>query len=162
MSRSTLVLLMIAIPAQTAWAQKSGDDATPVAQQILDRGARMIAEKDDKGLAASYTKDAELVIVSKIGAKSSTDVKQGRAAIEEFYRDAFAGGQKEVFRDVDELKPKNTVEYARYLDAEMMLICGLFEPHTDKGPKFRFVQVRVREHDQWLISSLRIFAIYKD
>ena len=32
MSRSTLVLLMIAIPAQTAWAQKSGDDATPVAE----------------------------------------------------------------------------------------------------------------------------------
>ena len=50
-------------------------------------------------------------------------------------------GGRRCARDVDELKPEKTVEYARYLDAEMMLICGLFEPHTDKGPKFRFVQV---------------------
>jgi hypothetical protein len=162
MNRVTLALLVLTIPARSAWAQEAGDDASALAKEALDRGAAMVAEKDAKGLAESYTKDAELVLVSKAAARSSTDVRQGRAAIEEFYRSAFAGDHKETFRDIAELKPRNTVEYARYLDPHMMLICGVFEPNAEKGPKLRFIQVRVRQDDRWQISSLKLFALYKD
>ena len=113
-------------------------------------------------MASNYTEDAEIVLTNKTKGETKTEVRSGRVSIEEFYKNIFNGIYNDTFPGVQALKPKNTVEYARLLDPEMLLICGFFEPHTDHPLKVPFVQIRVKRDDRWLVSHLRIFAFSKE
>ena len=59
------------------------------------------------------------------------------------------------------IQAKNTVEYAKLLAPDLLVIAGTFEPNqlADKPIKVPFYQVRVKQGDKWLIHSVRIFVL---
>lgn len=149
-----LALSLILIPpARSNDATTQSDaEAMTLAQQILDKGAELYATKDALAMAATYTEDAEITLIVKKREEIKTEVKRGRFEIEQGYRD--------LFKDAGSIKPKNTVEYARFLDTDMLLIAGVFEPDAN-SLKVPFVQTRVKQGDKWLMSNLRIFVVEK-
>ena len=78
-------------------------------------------------------------------------MKDGRAEVERFYRD--------MFKDPNEkTNARNTVEFAKYLAPDFLVIEGTFEPNIDKG-KYSFTQERVKVDGKWLILSLRFYMV---
>jgi hypothetical protein len=132
-------------------------DAKTVAQEVLDKGAALFDKRDAAAMAATYTDDAQLEWVEKDSATGGIkiDVKKGRDEIESLYRD--------FFKDAKEATTsKNTVEFARFIGTELMIIQGVFQPNTANDGTFPFVQVRVKQGDKWLMRSLQLFVIAKD
>jgi hypothetical protein len=132
-------------------------DAKTVAQDVLDKGAVLFDKRDAAVMAATYTEDAQLEWVEKDSATGGIkiDVKKGRQEIETLYHD--------LFKDAKEATTsKNTVEFARFIGTELMVIQGVFQPNTAKEGTFPFVQVRVKQGDKWLMRSLQLFVIAKD
>jgi ketosteroid isomerase-like protein len=146
-------LVAVVAMADVARSRNSSEPNDPQAQQlaekILEKGAQLYDTKDARAMAETYTDDAEVVVVTKDRGETKTDAKRGRAEIESLYQS--------LFKDAGTIHAKNTVEYARLIDPEMLLICGVFQPDTD-ALRVPFVQVRVKKGDRWLISSLRIFV----
>jgi hypothetical protein len=143
------IMLAPAAHAQDAPVDR---EALDLARTILDHGASLYDAKDPEVMAATYTDDAEITIVSKKSAELRTETKRGRAEIEEVYRG--------LFKNAGTIHSKNTVEYARRLDPEMLLIAGVFQPNSD-SLRVPFVQVRIKRGEKWLMHSLRIFLIDK-
>jgi hypothetical protein len=108
-------------------------------------------------MAATYTEDAQLEWVEKDSAAGGfkIDVRKGREEIETLYRDFFKD-QKEATTS------KNTVEFAQFINPEMMVVQGYFQPNVANDAKFHFVQVRVKKDDKWLMRSLMLFVVAKD
>ncbi|MGZ3318236.1 MAG: hypothetical protein ACXU95_13145, partial [Isosphaeraceae bacterium] len=79
--------------------------------------------------------------------------QKGRAEIEKFYAD--------MFKEPETTKSRNTVEYAKLIAPDVLVIAGTFDTNTLKpdSPKVPFYQVRVKKGDQWLMSSVRIFVL---
>jgi hypothetical protein len=149
----TIVLLVIPPARSNDVLALDDSEATTLAQQILDKGAQLYSAKDAQAMAATYTEDAELTIVSKKRSEMKTEVKHGRDAIEQTYRD--------LYQNAGVIQAKNTVEYARLLDTDLLLVGGVFQPNSD-SLRVPFVQVRVKQGDRWLINSLRIFLVDKN
>jgi hypothetical protein len=64
-----------------------------------------------------------------------------------------------VFKDAREkTTSKNTVEFARFITPEQMVIHGVFQPNLDKPDKFSFVQMGVKVGDKWLIKILDLYV----
>jgi hypothetical protein len=138
-------------------ARAEEKDAKTLAQEVLDKGAALFDKRDAAVMAATYTEDAQLEWVEKDSATGGIkiDVKKGRDEIETLYRD--------LFKDAKEATTsKNTVEFARYVGTELMIIQGVFQPNTANEGKLPFVQVRVKQGDKWLMRSLQLFVIAKD
>jgi hypothetical protein len=76
------------------------------------------------------------------------DYKQGRNEIEPFYRDHF--------QRADTIDSENTVEYARLISGDLLVIHGKFRPNTNEA-ELPFVQLRVKQGDRWLLSKLWLF-----
>jgi hypothetical protein len=152
MTRLTTLLVLSALPFPPA-----EPDAKALAQEILTKGAALFDTRDAAAMAATYTEDARLSLVAKdkdTGAYK-VDVKEGRSAIEAAYRD--------LFKDQNEkTTSRNTVEFARLLAPDLLIIEGDFEPDVAKGDKFTFVQERTKQGDRWLITSLRLYVLPKD
>jgi ketosteroid isomerase-like protein len=146
-----LALLLVAPAHSRDDAPQLDQEAVNVARQVLDKGSQLYNAKDAEALAATYTEDAEVAIVSKKPGELKTEFKRGRAEIEELYRSVFATGNS--------FTSKYTIEYARMLDQDMLLIAGVFEPDLGGNLKVPFVQVRVKQGDRWLMTSLRLFLI---
>ena len=106
-----------------------------------------------KAMAAYYTDDAKVFLESKDDNGISVKEYNGREEIEKLYAD--------LFKDPGTIQSKNTVEYAKLLAPDILVIAGTFEPNTlDPKPlKVPFYQVRIKQGDKWLMSSLRIFVI---
>jgi len=149
--------LAIAALALLASPARAEDEATKLAVKLTTAGAATFDTKDAKAMAAYYTDDAQVLVVSKekdTGA-IKTEAKRGRGEIEDFYR--------ELFKDAGTIRSKNTVTHARRIDPDLLLIVGDFQPDlVDNDFKLPFVQVRVRQGDRWLISSLQIIIVPKD
>ena len=66
-----------------------------------------------------------------------------------------------MFKKPETTKSRNTVEYAKFLAPDILVIAGTFDLNTLKpdSPKIPFYQVRVKKGDKWLMSSLRIYFV---
>jgi hypothetical protein len=138
-------------------ARADDTDAKTLAQGVLDKGAAIFDKHDAAAMAATYTEDAQLEWVEKDTAVGGfkIDVRKGREEIETLYRDFFKD-QKEATTS------KNTVEFAQFINPELMVIQGFFQPNVANDGKFHFVQVRVKKDDKWLMRSLMLFVVAKD
>ncbi len=150
---SAALALLLALSAARADAPR--DEPMKLAQRLTTVGAATFDTQDAKAMAAYYTEDAQVFLVSREKDKHEvkTEVKRGRAEIEEFYQS--------LFKDDGTIKSKNTVELARLIDPDVLLIDGSFElnPNAADSLKLPFHQVRVKQGDRWLMSSLQIFIV---
>jgi hypothetical protein len=155
-------MLMMAVPI-TVEAQD--DAAKNLAQDVLNKGAALFDTRDAAAMAATYTEDAQILWYEKQDDTSELKqddtselkltTKNGRAEIESLYKD--------LFKDATEkTTSKNTVEFARRAKVDVLIIQGVFQPNVDKPGKFPFVQVRVKQGDQWLMKTLQLFVMSDD
>jgi hypothetical protein len=138
-------------------ARADETDAKTVAQDVLDKGAALFDKHDAAAMAATYSEDAHLEWVEKDSAAGGIKIetRKGREEIEALYRDFFKD-QKEATTS------KNIVEFARFINPELMVVHGAFQPNVANDAKFQFVQLRYKKDDNWMIKSLTLFVIAKD
>jgi hypothetical protein len=103
-------------------------------------------------MAQTYVEGARIVIVSKDkdNGEYKLDVREGRQAIHDLYRDLYKNRNEPI-------KPRNNVEFARRVAPDLLVIHGTFEPTAGQGDAYPFVQVRKREGEKWLIVNLELF-----
>jgi len=138
-------------------ARADDKDAKTLAQEILDKGAKLFDKHDATVMAATYTEDAQIDLIEKDKSTGEIkiNVKTGRSEIESFYRDLFKNAREST-------TSKNTVEFARLLSSDVMLIEGTFQPETDKELKVPFVQMRIKQNDKWLMRTLHLYVLPKE
>ncbi len=129
------------------------DEATALAIKLTEQGAATFDTFNSKAMADYYLEDGEIALVNKEEGGLKVKYYKGRAEIEQ--------GYAEVFKKPETIKSKNTVEYAKLIAPEVLVIAGTFDLNTLKpdSPKLPFYQVRVKKGDQWLISSVRVFVL---
>jgi len=132
---------------------KPADEATALAVKLTEQGAATFDTFNAKAMADYYLEDAEIALVSKEEGGLKIQTQKGRAEIEKFYAD--------IFKKPETIKSRNTVEYAKLIAPDVLVIAGTFDTNTLKSdsPKVPFYQVRVKKGDQWLMSSVRIFVL---
>lgn len=132
------------------------DEATALAVKLTTAGAELFDTFKAKAMADTYTEEAELVLTIR-GGDGNTKVERnvGRGDIEKQY--------EKLFEKPQTIKSRNHVEYARLIAPDILVIAGTFDVNTlqSDAPKIPFYQVRVKEGDKWLISSMRIFVVLK-
>jgi hypothetical protein len=147
---STLWLgILLAVPA----FGQDADEAMKLARKLTEEGAATFNTVNAKAMAAYYTDDARIFLQSKDQNGVSVKEYDGREEIERLYAD--------LFKDRTTIQSKNTVEYAKLLAADVLVIAGTFAPdlNAEKPLKVPFYQVRLKQGDKWLIHSLRIFVL---
>ena len=99
---------------------------------------------DARAMAAYYTDNAKIFFQTR--EESEISVKDMMAARE--IEKAYA----EVFKDPSQVHGKNTVEYAKLLASDVLVIAGTFVPNENAAEpiKVPFYQVRVKQGDKWL------------
>lgn len=154
MRRLILFALLLALPL-AAFGDEA--EAKKLAQEILDKGSALFDQRDAAAMVATYADDAQIVWIEKDNSTSEykTNAKKGLAEIEAVYRD--------LFKDKNEkTTSKNTVEFARLVAPDLLVIEGLFQPNVANQGKYPFVQVRVKQGDKWLIKSLQLVIVSQD
>jgi hypothetical protein len=150
------VAMMLLVPSSRAAGRdddKPADEATKLAVKLTEEGAATFDTLKAKAMADYYLEDAQIDLVSKNDEGVKTDVHKGRDEIEKFYA--------KMFEKPETIKSRNTVEYARLLSPEVLVIAGRFDTNTLKPDSIKvpFYQVRVKKADKWLMSHLRIFVL---
>jgi ketosteroid isomerase-like protein len=130
-----------------------GDEAMKLARKLTEAGAATFNTANAKAMAAYYTNDAKVFLQGRGDDGITIKEYDGREEIEKLYAD--------LFKDKGTIQSKNTVEYARLLASDVLVIAGTFEPNLDPAEtlKVPFYQVRLKQGDKWLINSLRIFLV---
>jgi hypothetical protein len=124
-------------------------EAEQIAKSLLKAGSDLFDAKNASALAATYTDEGQVHLFSKPEDQPyKEDVKRGRADIEQFYRD--------LFRDSGAIDSENTVEMARLIAPDLLVIHGRFRPNTGQS-EIPFVQMRVKQGPEWLIRELWLF-----
>ncbi len=150
-----IALLAVFVHAARSQTPKADDEAMALATKLTTEGAATFDKLDAKAMAAYYTEDAEIALMTRDGNTFKVQNYIGREKIEEAYA--------EMFKKPETIKSKNTVEYAKLLAPDVLVIAGTFDINTLKpdSPKIPFYQTRVKEGDKWLMSSLRIYFLPK-
>jgi hypothetical protein len=145
--------LLLAQAAAAGPQDKPTDEAMKLALKITEEGAATFDTFNAQAMAAYYLEDAEIAVVSKDQNGLKVDTHKGRAEIEKFYAD--------VFKKPETIKSRNTVEYAKLLAPDVLVIAGTFDTNTLKADSIKvpFYQVRVKQGEKWLMSSVRIFIL---
>lgn len=153
MLRASIVAILLSA-APLAPSPAAAEDARALAQGVLDKGAKLFDTRNAKAMADTYTGDAVFALESKDNATGvfKTEEHRGRAEIEAFYRKLFENAG-------DATTSKNTVEYAKQVAPDLLVITGTFQPDDSNPLGLNFVQVRVKDGDQWLLKSLHIFLL---
>jgi ketosteroid isomerase-like protein len=154
MTASALAFIGVLFAAARSPGQEPGaDEAMKLARKLTEDGAAKFSKADAKAMAADYTEDAIVFLQGKNDAGYSVKEYDGRAEIERLYAD--------FFKEPATIKAKNTVDYAKFLAPDLLVIAGTFEPNqlAAKPMKLPFYQVRVKQGDQWPIHSVRIFVL---
>jgi hypothetical protein len=148
-----VVLLIAAAPAL---AQEDDARAMAVAKETLDRGAALFDERNAAKMAATYLEAGQLVIIRREpdGGRLVIENRSGRTAIEESYRDLFKDRSAEH-------KSRNTVESARFLGNDMLLVRGRFALDRNQGDSVQFVQVRALDGGEWKVATMQILDLPK-
>jgi hypothetical protein len=154
MKRFAVLALMFVVPISVSAQDR---DAKTVAQDVLDKGAALFDTREAAAMAATYTEDAQLLWIDKDGTTGEikVTVKRDRAEIESLYHDLFKDAKEKT-------TSKNTVEFARFVGTDLMVIHGVFQPNVDKDGKFPFVQMRVKLGEKWMIKNLQLYVISQD
>lgn len=151
--RCLFALSLLVAPA-AAFAQD--DDALTLAKATLDRGADLFDKRDAAAMAATYVEAAEVILIKRDADSDrvTVEIRSGRAAIEKAYAD--------IFKDrLPEHRSRNTVEDARFLRPDLLLIRGRFALNRDQGDSLQFVQIRSREGDQWKVVTMQLMELPK-
>ena len=149
---------IFALPFVVPFSLRAQDkDAKTVAQEVLDKGSALFDTRDAVAMAATYTEDAELLWIDKDSTTGEikVSVKKDRSEIESLYHDLFKDAKEKT-------TSKNTVEYARFIGVDLMVIHGVFQPNIDKQGKFPFVQMRLKQGEKWMIKNLQLYVISQD
>src|SRR5262245_52100604 len=111
MRRLFYALLVVSCAATMARAQ--GTDGRDLAQKVLDQGAKLFDTRDARAMAATYTEDAVLTVLSKDQSTGTykTEEYRGRGQIEDYYRKLYDGMTESTVS-------KNMVESARLMGGE--------------------------------------------
>jgi len=123
-------------------------EAGKIAEAFLKSGSKLFDAKDAAGLAATYTEDGQILLVSKKDGQIQNEMREGRASIEELYRS--------VFEAVTDPDSANTIEHSRLISPELLVVHGHFRAKPGMT-EFPFVQLRVKQGDRWLLSKLWLF-----
>jgi hypothetical protein len=130
------------------------NEAQQIAGRVLKAGSDLFDAKDAAALAATYTDDGVIHMISKSEDQSfKDDTKHGRVEIEQFYRD--------LFREAGPIDSENTVEFARLISPDLLVVHGRFRPNTGQK-ELPFVQMRVKQGPQWLLKELWLFLASGD
>jgi len=122
--------------------------AKQIAERILTTGSELFDAKQAKALAATYAVGGEIHLFDvKEQRESDTPIK-GRADIEDFYL--------KMFEDAPTIHSQNTVEFARFVAPDILIIHGRFRPNVGEK-ELPFIQLRVKQRDEWLLSKLWLF-----
>jgi len=146
-------MILLAGPA-AAFGQDGDTRALTVARDTLDRGAALFDKRDAAAMAATYVETAEIIVIKRASDSDRIviETKQGRTAIEQAYA--------EIFRDrLPEHRSRNTVESARFMNPDLLLIRGRFAMNRDQGDTVQFVQVRAREGGQWKVVTMQLMEL---
>jgi ketosteroid isomerase-like protein len=130
--------------------------AEALARDLLDRGAALFDKRDAAAMAATYIETAEIVVLKRDSQSDRIVVesRRGREEIEKSYAD--------IFKDrLPEHRSRNTVEEARFLAPDLLLIRGRFAMNREQGDIVRFVQIRARDGDRWKIATLQLMELPK-
>ncbi len=149
--RAALLAALALLAPVLSPAVRADDEATAIARELTDAGAKLFAAKDARGLVDTYLDDAEVSLVQKDSEGLKSEIRRGRTAIEEAYRD--------LFKTDKPFRARNRVEHARFLGPDLLLITGTFDVTLgdDATLGIPFVQVRVRQGKLWLIRSVELF-----
>jgi hypothetical protein len=150
MKRLAALVIMLVLPMAVRADDK---DAKAAAQALLDKGAALFDTRDAAAMAATYTEDAQILWFDKDSSTGEIklSLKKERAEIEALYHDLFKDAKEKT-------TSKNTVEFARLITPDLMVIHGVFQPNVDKPDKFPFVQTRVKVGDKWLMKVLELYV----
>jgi uncharacterized protein (TIGR02246 family) len=154
---AALCLGGILLAAARAQAPAQPDEeAMKLAKKLTEEGAATFNTANAKAMTAYYTEDGKVFLQSRDQNGVSVKEYDGRDEIERLYVD--------LFKDPSAIQAKNTVEYARLLAPDLLVIAGVFEPNMAAADplKLPFYQVRVKRADKWLIHNLRVFVVSKD
>ncbi len=151
------ILGLLGLLTLGAWAQAPDPEAMTLARKLTEEGAKTFDTADAKAMIASYTDDAKVTLEGRDDSGFSLRDYATRDEIEGLYRDMFKD------KNPGSIASKNTVEYAKLLAPDMLVIAGVFEPDTNdpNSLKVPFYQVRIKKGEHWLISSMRIFVVGK-
>jgi hypothetical protein len=132
---------------------QTAEEAMKLARKLTEEGAATFNTANAKAMAEYYTADAKVTLHGRNDQGISAKEYDGREEIQGLYAD--------VFKDRATIRSKNTMEYARLLAPDVLVIAGTFEPNldADKPLKVPFYQVRLKQGDKWLINSLQIFVV---
>jgi hypothetical protein len=155
--RHVLMLTMIlpSVPVVLS-GQDENARATSLAKDLLDRGAALFDKRDAAAMAANYLEAAEIIVIKRDSQSDRmvVEAKHGRAEIEQAYA--------ELFKDrMPEHRSRNTVEAARFLSPDVLIIRGRFALNREEGDAVQFVQVRARDGDQWKIATMQLLELPK-
>jgi ketosteroid isomerase-like protein len=150
-----IALTAVFVQAVGSQTPKPGDEAMALAAKITEQGAATFDKLDAKAMAAYYIEDAEIALVTKDDTGLKVQNYIGRDRIEDFYAD--------LFKKPETIKSRNTVEYAKLLAPDVLVIAGTFDTNTLKADSIKvpFYQTRVKEGDKWLMSSVRLYYLPK-
>jgi len=150
-------LVAVVLAGNSIQAARAGhgleSEAEKIAAKILKTGSELFDAKKSDALAATYTEDGKIHLFSKRDGKYQDDLKEGRADIARFYED--------VFKDGGVHHSENTVEFTRLLAPDLLVIHGRFRTDTP-GLVLPFVQMRVKQGDEWLLKELCLFLTEKE
>lgn len=142
------VALAFAGPAKGRADAPPKSEAEQIAEKFLRAGSDLFDAKDAAGLANTYSENGEILIIGEKDGEITEDIKAGRPEIERFYA--------EYFKDKGAIDSENTVEFARLIASDILVVHGKFRPNTGEA-KLPFVQLRVKQGEKWLMSKLWLF-----
>jgi len=153
-----IVAAMAALPLLSLRApgsenDKPADEAMALAVKLTEEGAATFDTFNAKAMADYYLDDAEIALTTRDEDGLKVETHKGKAEIEKGYAD--------IFKKPETTKSRNTVEYAKFLAPDILVIAGTFDLNTLKpdSPKIPFYQLRVKKGEKWLMSSLRIYFV---
>ncbi len=123
-----------------------------LAESLLKVGSDLFDAKQSHALAATFTLDGEIRFVDVDKGEFHESETKGRSDVESFYRSAF-----EKAATIDS---ENYVDFAQFVLPDILVIHGRFRPDAAE-PELPFVQIRIKDQDQWRIKKLSLFLSSK-